>query len=174
MSQAISAPMSEDDHHFVMIPLSLGNFTIVDAADAEMILGMGKWCAIRAPRTYYAVRNEGIPQRRVYMHALIAGFKRPDHVNRNGLDNRRVNLRPATASQNNANRGPGQRGTSRYKGVCWDKNRRKWRAYVGVNRRAVYLGLFDDPEDAARAYNQAALLTFGEYAWLNPVSPLPS
>jgi AP2 domain len=162
----------EPDGHFVMIPLTRGKFTIVDEADAEMILGRGKWHVLPRCNTFYAVRSEGSnPRRKVLMHVLIADCERPDHVNRNGLDNRRINLREATPSQNGANRGLPAANTSGYRGVYWNKQRRRWTAIISIAGHKKYLGHFGDPAEAARAYNRAALETWGEFASLNPVSP---
>lgn len=158
----------EPDGHFVMIPLTQGKFTIVDEADAESVLRVGSWCAIRAPHTWYAGRGKP----RIHVHAMIGGSG-ADHANRNGLDNRRVNLRPATASQQQANRRPFSNNTSGYKGVCLRQLDRKWVAHIQVDGRKRYLGSFADAADAARAYNRGALEAFGEYAWLNPVPPAP-
>lgn len=162
----------EPDGHFVMIPLTRGKFAIVDEADAEMILDRGKWRAIKGPKTYYAVRSDGPPGpdlRQFAMHAVILGCKGGDHANRNGLDNRRVNLRVATASQNQANRGLFSNNKSGYKGVHWNRNRGKWLAVIKVNGTRRHLGIFADPVDAARAYNRAALEAWGEFAWVNPL-----
>jgi hypothetical protein len=162
------------DGHFVMIPLTRGKFVIVDEADAEMIPSFGRWrTKMKAKRnTCYAASctyPPGLPEQTVYMHVLIAGFKGVDHVNRNGLDNRRINLRPATVSQNQANRGPLSNNTSGYKGVSWNRGRHKWSAIIKVAGEVTRLGFFDDPIEAARAYNQAASEAFGEYAYLNPM-----
>ena len=155
----------EPDGHFVMIPLTKGKFAIVDEADAELVLSAGTWFARRAPRTWYATYgNPGIS-----MHALIVGIKGLDHVNRNGLDNRRINLRPATQSQNNANRSLFRNNKSGYRGVTWNQRARKWKAQIRVNGQYIYLGLFGDAIEAARAYNRAALEHFGEFAQLNPL-----
>lgn len=159
----------EADGHFVMIPLTQGKFAIVDEADAEMVLNRGTWQALRTPWGFYAARGECRPSRTIYMHWLIAGCKRPDHVNRNRLDNRRVNLRPATAEQNNANRPAFHNNKSGFKGVHWSQRRQRWIAEITINRRKVNLGRFDDPLDAARAYNAAALAAWGGFAWLNPI-----
>lgn len=155
------------DGHFVMIPLTKGKFAIVDEADAEMVLGRGKWFAAQHRQLFYASRGER--GRTVAMHAVVAGFERPDHVNRNGLDNRRINLRAATVSQNNGNIGLSRHNTSGYKGVSWDRERRKWMALINDGGRKRTLGRFDDPAEAACAYNAAALEKWGEFAWLNPV-----
>lgn len=162
------------DGHFVMISLTQGKYAIVDEADAELVLSRGKWFAeAKRNRTYYAARGEGSPKRHLAMHALIAGLKRPDHVNRNGLDNRRINLRPASHGQNSANIAPPRNNTSGYKGVVWHKKSGAWCARIGIDGARKHLGLFDDPVEAARAYNRAAIEAFGEYAQLNPAPAAP-
>lgn len=157
------------DGHFVMIPLTQGKFTLVDEEDAELILSMGKWHAFKRSHIYYAAHTESRTRRTIFMHWLVTGHKRPDHANRNGLDNRRVNLRVATEVQNLVNKGLSRRNTSGYKGVRWVEERGKWMAYIGIDRRRRYLGAFGNPVDAARAYNRAALEAWGEFAWLNPL-----
>jgi hypothetical protein len=158
------------DGHFVMIPLTKGRFAIADEADAHLVLDGGEWSAgQRSGRTWYAARKKDAAREPISMHILIAGYKGVDHVNRNGLDNRRINLRPATRSQNRVNCPPSRNNTSGYKGVSWNRPARRWVARIGVNGRRIGLGYFADSAEAARAYNRAALEAFGEYAWLNPV-----
>jgi hypothetical protein len=93
-----------------------------------------------------------------------------DHVNGDGLDNRRANLRVATRAENQRNtRGRPQHRASMHKGValCAGKRVRPWRATIQIDGHQVHLGYFGEEEDAARAYNAAALLHFGEFAFLN-------
>lgn len=102
------------------------------------------------------------------MHQLITGRKYVDHANRDGLDNRRSNLRPATGSQSSANRRKQKNNTSGYIGVYWHERDGKWIARVrGKNGRVVWEMRFDDPEVAARARDAKALVVFGEFAVLN-------
>jgi hypothetical protein len=108
-----------------------------------------------------------------YMHSLITGWPMTDHVNHDGLDNRRSNLRPATHAQNLHNQRLRDGTSSRYKGVTWHKRLSKWQAGLTIDSRYIYLGLYAGEEEAALAYNTAALEAFGAYAYLNPVEPEP-
>lgn len=91
-----------------------------------------------------------------------------DHINRNGLDNRKANLRPATVSQNLCNRTKTKAKTrSKYKGLEWDKTQRKWRARIQLNGRKIHLGSFANEIDAAKAYDKKARDLFGQFACLN-------
>jgi hypothetical protein len=109
------------------------------------------------------------------MHKLVAAKKRPpitgqvDHCNRNKLDNRRSNLRAATTSQSKANEGLRSTNKSGYRGVCWDRRDKAWRACIVVNRRQISLGYDQDKKAAAKAYNQAARKYFGVFAYQNPI-----
>ncbi len=92
-----------------------------------------------------------------------------DHINGNGFDNRRQNLRPASSPQNLINRGPQVNNTSGFKGVCFDRSRDKWKAQLKKDQKMVFQARFDDKVEAAKAYNKAAKKHFGEFAWLNPI-----
>ncbi len=148
------------------IPLTQGKCAIVDGCDYTY-LNQFKWYY---DNKGYAIRN---CDPTIFMHRVILermgyqDFADSDHINRNGLDNRRCNLRPATGSQNGWNTGKRKDNTSGYKGVYWD--RKKWRARIKVNGKPIHLGLFDDIKDAARAYNEAALKYHKEFAVLNKV-----
>lgn len=89
-----------------------------------------------------------------------------DHVNRNGLDNQRNNLRAASRVQNSGNR-PKVRGTSRFKGVYWEKRLQKWCAGIAAGGKHKHLGVFVTEAEAAQAYDKAAIAAFGKFAWLN-------
>jgi hypothetical protein len=92
-----------------------------------------------------------------------------DHINRNALDNRKANLRPATRAQNVLNR-PYIRPDgcySKYKGVSWHKHQKKWQAQICYNGRNKCVGCFDDEIDAAKAYDEAAKKYHKEFAVLN-------
>ena len=117
---------------FRRIPLTQGKYAIVDPDDFER-LNKHKWCAVKSCNTFYAGRtiyvgkkNISIRMHRQILHPPENLFV--DHINHNGLDNRKANLRPATRSQNSRNRIIIRRknSTSKYKGVRWDKNKKKW------------------------------------------------
>lgn len=153
--------------HAKLIRLTQGKFAIVDAADYER-LAQHKWCAVRNRDTFYAARaSKG---RQIKMHREI--LKAPadmqcDHKNHNGLDNRRCNLRLCTAAQNQYNRKPHRNGTSKYKGVYWSEQNKKWCAEICHNGRMIRIGHFDYELDAVIAYDDKAAELFGEFAYLN-------
>ena len=150
------------------IELSWGKWAIVDAEDYEQ-LSKYRWCAIQTGRNWYAKtfdRNGII----LSMHRFITNAPKGlfvDHKNHNGLDNRRSNLRLCTHAQNQQNTKPRSGGTSKYKGVFWEKAKKKFRAKITHNRKGIHLGYFDDEIDAAKAYDKKAVELFGEFAYLN-------
>lgn len=88
-----------------------------------------------------------------------------DHINGNGLDNRRHNLRIATNAQNNYNRRP----KYQFKGVFFRPKNNKYVAQIMFKRKTFYLGIFELAEDAASVYNEKAKELFGKFAWLNKI-----
>ncbi len=151
------------------IPLSLGKVALVDDADFEK-LSKHRWCAARDKNTFYAVRSQWLgngKQRRIWMHRVILRVpegKFTDHVNGDGLDNRRSNLRAATISQNGANRRIGSNNTSGVKGVTWHKRFKLWQASICVHGRLIHLGRFRDLKSAECIYKLAAFKFFGGFA----------
>src|SRR3990167_452436 len=123
-----------------------------------------------AVRNLYLGRENNKPKntvismhREILKHHGIYLDKETDHINHNKLDNRKINLRAVTTSQNQWNRKLGKNNTSGYKGVALEKRNNKWKARI----KKKFLHYFDTPEKAAQTYNEAAQAYFGEYAKLN-------
>jgi len=156
------------------IPLTQGMVAIVDTEDFDY-LNRWKWCAFRGGRElYYAAQNGnqgGKSHGMIFMHRLILGVpsRKIDHRDRNGLNNRRSNLRVCTHQQNLFNQTQRVNTSSIYKGVSWRKDRQEWIAYIRINGKRKHLGYSINEEQAALAYNEAATLYFGEFARLNIV-----
>jgi hypothetical protein len=148
------------------IKLTQDKVTIVDDSDYEW-LSRHKWLC---DNIGYAARDtygEG-KRKRVFMHRVIMETPddmETDHINRNKLDNRRVNLRTCTRSQNVANTGIRRDNTSGRKGVSWDKSENKWRATININNKYIQIGRYKNIDDASEAYNKKAIELFGEFAY---------
>lgn len=99
----------------------------------------------------------------IRMQWIILG-KYFDHINRNPLDNRKKNLRPATSQKNMQNRSKHKNNTSGVIGVNWRKDRNKWRSFISINEKQISLGLFVKKEDAIKARLEAEIKYFGEFA----------
>jgi hypothetical protein len=106
----------------------------------------------------------------ISLHEMIIGYKHADHINRDIFDNRKINLRRASYEQNSINRGIQKNNTSGYKGVWWNGKINKWVAGIKFNHKNHHLGVFENKENAAIAYNKIAYKIFGEYAFLNKIS----
>ncbi len=162
--------MSRPHEPCVEIPLRHGLVALVDEADGRAVLdAAGTWYAWRRPTTAYVMRMVCLGGRRTSqgLHTFLTGWSYVDHINGDGLDNRRRNLRPVTAQQNAANMRLRGSNRSGYKGVSFRDDTSKWRAYIRADGRHCSLGSFPTAEEAARAYDAAALSMWGEYARLN-------
>jgi hypothetical protein len=151
------------------IELTQGQVALVDDEDYEE-LSKHKWSACWHPhaRTFYAARHSG--KTTMPMHCQIMGERRGqkiDHIDHNGLNNQRYNLRACTNGQNIANSRKHRDGYSRYKGVCKDWDGKGWRAQITVNGIKRHLGRFMDEESAARVYDQALREAWGDFALTN-------
>jgi hypothetical protein len=137
-----------------------GQEILVDDEDFEWLSGFS-WCKSHE----YAVRS--YPKE--FMHRMIFGLKpgdkrMVDHVNGNGMDNRRENLRLCDHAGNGHNTGRRSTNTSGFKGVTWDKARRRWKAHIRHDAKKINLGRFDCPKEAHEVYCLAADMLHGEFA----------
>ncbi len=156
-----------------LVPLTQGKFAIISSDDADRV-SAHRWIAAKcaSPGSDIIYATTQMQGKTVYMHRLImepgAGLE-VDHVNHDGLDNARDNLRVVTHRENMLNARKRKGCTSRYKGVCWVRDRGKWGAYARLHGKTVYLGLFPSEAGAARAYNAEAAKHYGPCARLNEV-----
>lgn len=153
------------------IALNHGKVVIIDDADAPLVAGY-RWRAGRGRNTWYAytvIRRDG-KRLAPRMHQVIMNSQRGeivDHRDRDGLNNRRSNLRKCTTAQNICNGCNRKNNTSGFHGVSWDKSRQRWSAAIKYSRRMTHLGRHATAEAAARAYDAAARQYHGEFARLN-------
>jgi len=156
------------------IPLTQGKLTLVNDEDFGW-LSKYKWNAAHRNHTWYAARTNGAAGKRrlILMHREILGLKPgdgkiTDHINRNGLDNRRSNLRICTQAQNLTNRKIVNKHGLRGVRLTTGRNLKKpWEARIKVKGEAIYLGRYETKFRAALAYDEAAIKYHGEFADLN-------
>jgi len=137
---------------------------LMDAEDLPL-LGNNYWC-----KEASGCISHGAPCTK--LHRIIMRAKPDevvDHINHDPTDNRKQNLRLCKQANNTCNQQMRSDNTSGYKGVGWRKDMQKWGAHIGFERKPIHLGYFDTPEEAAIAYNAAAIKYHGEYAHLNEI-----
>lgn len=150
------------------------DFALVDDQDFEW-LSHWEWRVLRCKADLkYARRYEHVEGKRkaILMHRQILGLterhRLTDHQDHNGLNNQRYNIREATSEQNNYNLPRHRNSLSRFKGVSWAKQNKKWQAQISSRSTGhICIGHFDKEEDAAKAYDAAAMEYHGEFACLN-------
>jgi len=159
---------------FRRIPLTQGEYAVVDPDDYER-LRKYKWQVSKRSNTYYAIRHKWLAEEKrhttVSMHREIIDVPEGwfvDHINHNGLDNRKANVRPATPADNARNaRYPRRNTSSKYRGLWYNKKKKRWRAQITLNNKKKQIGYFKNEIDAAKAYDKAAKKYFGDFAILN-------
>lgn len=167
MQDYSSLPLFSLQPEIKEISLSKGRIAIVDAADHEW-LSQYKWYACSNGHQWYARRSTpygDIRMHRAIMNAPAGMFV--DHVDGNGLNNRRSNLRICTQAENVRYRNKPSTNSSGYKGVIKKKGCNRWEASIVKSQQRFYLGLYLSAEEAARAYDAAAIFLFGSFAFLN-------
>jgi len=156
-----------------IIELNKGQISIIDEEDIELIASY-RWSCWFPFNTFttYAATHITVDKKRtdLRLHRLILNLDKydnsiVDHVNRWGLDNRKSNLRIATHSQNLVNSKMHLDNTSGYRGVS--RKRNGWRATIMNSGKQIYLGYYNDPMEAAKAYDDAAKELYGEFSRLN-------
>ena len=146
----------------------------VDPGDYER-LRKSEWFVKKGRNCFYAFRRLATGKtgnkKLIYMHREIIEVgdeKMVDHINYDGMDNRSCNLRAATHSENMCHRKKSSRAThSKYKGIQWHKDIRKWQVEIRFNKKRMYLGCFRNEIEAAKAYDRGAMKYHGEFACLN-------
>jgi hypothetical protein len=155
------------------IKLTQGKFALIDNADFELV-SKYKWYCQRhsqSDKLFYAQSCN--KSKTLRMHRLITNAlpkQEVDHINGNGLDNRRKNLRACTHKQNIANMRPGRRNKSGFRGVIQYKDHKGWAARIGRSGIPGYhLGFFKTKKLAAIAYNKEAKKRYGNFAYKNKI-----
>lgn len=146
---------------YKLIPLSKGKFAKVDNEDFEVI-SKYNWCV--SNNSYAYNHNLGFMHR--YIMKTPSGFD-TDHINHNGFDNRKSNLRVCLTVENCRNQRPRSGKKSKFKGVFYSKTMNKWESSIKFESDKIKLGYFEYETHAARAYDKKAKELFGEFAYLN-------
>lgn len=145
------------------IKLTKNKWALIDTEDLYKIKEF-KWCSSHA----YALT--GVYWKKIYMHRIIINpfmDEQVDHINGDGLDNRKENLRVCTNTQNQYNSKKRKNTSSKYKGVSFYKLSKKWNAKLQYNKKSLNLGYFNSEIEAAKAYNNASLKYHREFANIN-------
>jgi hypothetical protein len=156
-----------------LINLTQGKVAIIDDCDYPEAMNY-KWFAVASKNTWYACsfkRKALVNGKRVRMKMHWIAFPKKngfvvDHINRNGLDNRRSNLRYVTNQQNSLNSTPVTH-SSKYRGVFWDKSKNIWSVSIKKNQKRFNLGRYKDEDLAGTVYDISAIKLFGDFANLN-------
>jgi hypothetical protein len=151
------------------IRLTQGEVALVDDEDFEH-LNQWRWFVQKRNHTSYAYRTTKSPKTSASMHRQLMDFptgSQIDHIDGNGLNNLRCNLRICTSAHNSMNRKKRKNTSSKYKGVAWEKGKNRWYVSIKVGRKSYYLGKVGSEKEGALVYDKIAREWFGQYARLN-------
>ncbi len=154
-----------------LIPVTRGEYALIDADDWLLIKDYA-WQLKSDSKNKYAKTTIKVNGDKINlkMHRVILGLSDPaihvDHINHNGLDNRRCNIRLCNSNTNSHNTRP-RGGTSIYKGVFYQKRTGSYVSYITVNKKKLHIGCFKNEIEAAKSYDEKAKEFFGEFAYLN-------
>lgn len=151
------------------LKLNKNKYTLIDKEDFDKV-SQFNWF-FNGKHAYRTVQKN-YKSKTIYLHRFITNCpkgKTVDHINGDGLDNRKENFRICSQKNNSYNAKICKRNKSGFKGVSWIKSRKKWYVSIEKNGYSMSLGLFLDKEEAALAYNKYAKKYFGQYARLNNI-----
>ncbi len=151
------------------IPLTQGQFALVDDEDFELVNKIKWYASFNWNKTGFYAKG-WMNGKKLYMHRYILNTPTrlyTDHINHNGIDNRKSNLRICDNQKNQANRQTHIKKTSIYKGVCWNKSLGKWVSGIKYNYKHYKRSSHTTEVEAAKAYDKKAKELFGEFANLN-------
>jgi len=149
-----------------------GVAVLVDKEDVDRVMSL-KWHSRRVGYTRYVTHTSGYKDtyKKTPLHRFILGITDPslvvDHINGNGLDNRKANLRICTQAQNTINKRMQKNNTSGFKGVTWHYKNRKWMAQITYQGKHKYIGTYSSKDEAYEAYRNEAVRLHGEFARLS-------
>jgi hypothetical protein len=170
-----------------LIPITKGYSVKIDNEDFEKV-NQYKWYPVFSGNNIYAATSlylgggtKNKKTKGLLMHRLIMDTStglQVDHIDRNGLNNQKTNLRNCTHAQNMANRGKNKNNVaSKYKGISYIKycswkdktylRRKPWVAHMTIKGKFIPLGCYSTPEEAAKAYDKKSIELFGDFAWTN-------
>jgi len=159
---------------FLIISKKYGNKEVVIDSEDWNKINYFKWHVNYSPhiKNFYCITNKK-DKKHLKLHRLILDIVDSkiiiDHINHNTLDNQKKNLRICTPAENSKNMKMPKNNISGYKGVSWHKASNKWQSHIRINNIEIYLGLYNNKLQAAKAYNKAAIKYSGEFACLNKI-----
>ena len=149
-----------------MADIAVGNSVVlVDDEDLGMVINW-RWRIASKPgqKAQYVASSDGTQIHRLIMGLGKGDERQVDHINGDGLDNRRCNLRVATRGENQANRGRNKNNQCGIKGVYWNESRKRWQVTIGCEGKSIFVGRYKTIEEAKEAQELAAQILHGKFA----------